>query len=183
MIIEGHVSILGPRSRGMVGARVVVWSGVGPCGRPGGGGIGPITPSPHLGRPQGSPPNTTPHHPRPYGRSVSVLLSPSLRIHSTNLRRLSNTCHSQQVCAHAQVCLLLLGLALHAMEGTGHNRFEAVVDLVLSPEKALQVLHPLEVAHRYAAGVRHDVRDYRNTAIGEDAVGIRGGWTIGSLND
>jgi len=60
---QGHASMLRPRSRGIVGARVVVWSGVGPCGRPGGGGIGPIATGLHHGRPQGSPPFPTPPTP------------------------------------------------------------------------------------------------------------------------
>ena len=54
---------------------------------------------------------------------------------------------------------------------------------MFSPEKALQVLYPLEVADGHATCIGQDIRHNRNAAIIEDMVCLWRRRTIGSLND
>ena len=53
----------------------------------------------------------------------------------------------------------------------------------LVPAVLLHVLHPLEVAHGYAAGVGVDIRQERDPLLEEDGVRLRVGWVVRSLED
>ena len=52
-----------------------------------------------------------------------------------------------------------------------------------SPEQATEVLHPLEVRDGDAAGVREDVRQHEDAALGEDRVRLDRGRAVGALRD
>ncbi len=62
-------------------------------------------------------------------------------------------------------------------------RVEARVDLVLAPEEAGEVLHPLEVADRDAAGVGQHVGHHQHALVVQDSVGLRGGRAVGAFDD
>ena len=72
---------------------------------------------------------------------------------------------------------------MHRTIGAFHNGLQAVIDLILGPEETLQVLHPLEVAHRHATGIRQDIRHNRNAAIIEDTIRIWSSRSISRLNN
>src|SRR5207247_7200060 len=55
---------------------------------------------------------------------------------------------------------------------------EAPVHGLFVPEVAAAVLHPFEVAHRHAAGVRKDVGNDEDALLLEDLVGGGGGGTV-----
>src|SRR5258706_7909444 len=112
-------------------------------------------------------------HPSPRRRGAGVRF---LRIYPAHLRGLGDTADGEQIRRHAEVARLLLALGVHRLEAAHHNALESPVDLVLRPEEALQVLHPLEVAHRDTASVGQDIRHNLNAARAEDVVGLRGGW-------
>src|SRR5262245_23177638 len=77
----------------------------------------------------------------------------------------------------------LSGLGPDSAEGLEHQLPELGVHLLLVPEVLLQVLHPLEVADRHAAGVAEDVRDDERVGLRQDAVRLRGGRAVGAFGD
>src|SRR5439155_16976246 len=60
---------------------------------------------------------------------------------------------------------------------------EAAVHLDLAPVLHALVLDPLVVRDRHAARVGDDVRDQLDAALGEDAVALRRGRTVGALGN
>ena len=60
---------------------------------------------------------------------------------------------------------------------------ELRADLVARPEEPSEVLHPLEVRDGDAAGVREDVRQDRDPALGEDLVRLERGRAVRALGD
>jgi len=71
----------------------------------------------------------------------------------------SHTVNRHHVGGNAVVDAVEFGVANHFVEGAIHNVKEALVDFALAPEEALAVLHPLEVAHRNAAGIPENIGD------------------------
>src|SRR3954453_14099021 len=69
---------------------------------------------------------------------------------------------------------LVVGERGDLLVGAFHDRLEPVVPLVLGPPVGLQVLHPLVVGDRDAAGVGEDVRDDDHAPALEDLVGVGG---------
>src|SRR5438874_2400145 len=72
---------------------------------------------------------------------------------------------------------------IHGIEALAHDVGEPVVDGVLRPEVPAAVLHPLEVRHRDAAGVREDVRNDEHALLVKNGIRARGGWTIRAFAD
>ena len=68
-------------------------------------------------------------------------------------------------------------------EGLDHDLLELRVDDRLAPVVAVEVLDPLEVADRHAAGVAQDVRDQEHAVLGQDLVGVGRGRAVGGLGD
>src|SRR5918992_1325215 len=64
-----------------------------------------------------------------------------------------------------------------------HEILEPLVDALLAPAFALQVLHPFQVANRDAAGAAEDVRDHPHAAVLEEHVAVRGGGMVRELED
>ena len=60
-----------------------------------------------------------------------------------------------------------------AVERVAELLGEPRADLVAVPEQAAEILHPLEVRDRDAAGVREHVREHEDAALGEDRVAPR----------
>ena len=62
------------------------------------------------------------------------------------------------------------------LERVGHDFRKLRVHFFLGPEEALQTLHPLEVGHDHAAGVRENVRNNERAAIFEfsQSIGVIG---------
>ncbi|ETH22313.1 hypothetical protein L564_1785 [Bordetella pertussis CHLA-15] len=77
---------------------------------------------------------------------------------------------------------MLLGHLRHGAVGLAHQALEPLVDLLLAPEEAGEVLHPLEVADRHAAGVGQHVGHHVDAVLAQDIVGFRGGRAVGALD-
>src|SRR5258706_16342595 len=107
--------------------------------------------------------------PSPRRRGAGVRF---LRIYSAHLRGLGDTADGEQIRRHAEVARLLLALGVHRLEAAHHDALESLDDLVLRPEEALQVLHPLEVAHRHATGVGQEIRHDLDSTRADDVVGL-----------
>ena len=73
----------------------------------------------------------------------------------------------------AQSQVPILGQVPHAVEGVAHLVLETAANVVAAPEQPAEVLHPLEVRDRDPAGIREDVREYRDPALGEDRVRLQ----------
>ena len=87
----------------------------------------------------------------------------------------------QHVGGDTVVDVVRFGVGKDVVEARGHNVVEALIDLVLGPEVAHAVLHPLEVAGGDAAGVGEDVGDDEDVLVGEDVVGDGGGGAVGAF--
>src|SRR5262245_12160277 len=85
------------------------------------------------------------------------------------VRHLADACDER---AGAEFHLTILGEVPHAIECVRELLGELCADLVPCPEEPAEVLHPLEVRDRDAAGVREDVREHRDSALPEDLVGL-----------
>ena len=66
---------------------------------------------------------------------------------------------------------LVLGDGVDPVESVAHHVGELEPDLVAVPEQPPEVLHPLEVRDRDAAGIREDVRDDGDPPLAEGANG------------
>ena len=66
-----------------------------------------------------------------------------------------------------------------SMYAEPHSLLQFRVHVVLVPAELLHVLHPLEIAHRHATGVRINVRQHRDPLLLEDRVGVRIGRVVG----
>ena len=62
-----------------------------------------------------------------------------------------------------------------------HHVLQAFIHFAFAPEKALAILHPLEVADRDAAGIAENVRDDEDSLLLDNRIGVRGGGAIGAL--
>jgi hypothetical protein len=76
-----------------------------------------------------------------------------------------------------------LGIGPDPRERTDQDLVEPRVDLLLGPEEAREVLHPLEVRHGDAAGVRDHVGHHRDAAVAQDQVCLGQGRAVGALQD
>src|SRR5438270_9870285 len=83
----------------------------------------------------------------------------------------------------SQSHVLLLRERGRCVERRRHNVAKLAVYLVLAPEVRLDVLYPLEIANRYAAGVREDVWDDVHAARRERVIGLRRRRPVRALND
>jgi hypothetical protein len=83
----------------------------------------------------------------------------------------------------AQRDIAFIGHRPDLIEGADHDVFEAAVDLLFAPEKAGEVLHPLEIRHRDAAGIGQHIRHHQDAALTQNIVGGRRGRAIGTLDD
>src|SRR5256885_3849863 len=125
--------------------------------------------------------------PRPLCRwraSASLRRCPSARrlgVYASRERGLGDPADRNHVRGRAHVDLVLLGHVEHVVEGLHHYLFQARVDRGLAPEQVLEVLHPLEVAHRDAAGVAEDVRDEEHALLVEDPIGFGRGGAVRGL--
>ena len=78
---------------------------------------------------------------------------------------------------------LLLAKVPDAVERVAELVGEPRADLVARPEQPAEVLHPLEVGDRDAAGVREHVREHGDAALGEDLVGLDRRRAVRALGD
>ena len=85
--------------------------------------------------------------------------------------------------AHAEVAVVGAAHLLGVPEGAGHVRLELPVHLLLVPHEPLDVLHPLEVAHRHAARVGQDVRQDQHPLLRQNLVGLGVCRVVRSLDD
>ncbi len=67
--------------------------------------------------------------------------------------------------------------------GALHNALQAIVNLVLGPEEALQILHPFKVADGYTASVGQNIGNNSNTSVIKDVISFGIGRAIGGLNN
>src|SRR5438309_485696 len=124
--------------------------------------------------------HTPPGVPRP-ARGPPQRRDNASGIHPTQPVHRRHATHRDDVGGDAGVHLVLLRRCRDLVEGAHHDALEPTVHSVFVPEIAAAVLHPLEVAHRHAAGVREDVGNDENTLPFEDLIGGRGGGTVRAL--
>src|SRR5207248_822123 len=77
---------------------------------------------------------------------------------------------------------LLLRHRPHAVECIGHLVGKLDANLLAVPEQPAEILHPLEVGHGHATGVREDVRHDGNAAVGENRIRLERRRAIRSLD-
>ncbi len=70
-----------------------------------------------------------------------------------DLGRLGDAGDGQEVGACAHIDFSLIGDIQNVVEALRHDLAELQVDLILTPEEGLQVLHPFEVGDGHPAGV------------------------------
>ena len=77
----------------------------------------------------------------------------------------------------------LVGQVPDAVECVFELLGELVLDLVPAPEQPSEILDPLEIGDGDAAGIRQDVREDDDAALGEDRVGVDGRRPVRPLRD
>src|SRR5262245_29625697 len=104
--------------------------------------------------PPRSPRNDKARRDRPAG--LIIPSRPASREQPAAQLLLGHLLHPQAQRRHPHRQVAVLGQLAHLAERPQHQLAQLVVDLVLAPHELLDVLHPLEVAHRHAAGVAQD---------------------------
>src|SRR4051794_1493409 len=84
----------------------------------------------------------------------------------------------EHVSRNTVVYVVRFGVANNVFERRAHDVIELFVDDRFLPEISLTILNPFEVRSGYAAGVGENVGDDEDVFVGEDFVGVRGGWTV-----
>src|SRR5579862_8672130 len=105
------------------------------------------------------------------------------RVDAAVVRCLGNTLDGKEVCALPQRNPVLLRPIPYLCERAMHHLLETSVDLVLVPEERLQILDPLEIGDRHAAGVGEDVGYDGDAALLEQDVRVGSDRTVGRLED
>src|SRR3972149_5539548 len=106
-----------------------------------------------------------------------------LREYATVYYRLRHPRDGEHVGRQPHGDLLGFSVVEHVVEALDHDLLELLVDVLLRPEEVLNVLHPLEVGYRHAAGIGDDVGHQHDTAPIEDAVRLRGSRAVRALDD
>src|SRR5579872_1349316 len=96
----------------------------------------------------------------------------ALRVDAAETRRFCHAAHGHRVCALPHVHLETVRLSERIAESALHDAPQPLVDGLLLPEELLEILHPLEVRHRDAAGVSENVRQDHDPALVQDVVGL-----------
>src|SRR5712672_317765 len=105
----------------------------------------------------------------------------TLSVNAAHLERAGYAIDGQHVRRYSIVDLMRFGVAYHFIEGIFHNIHKALVYFALPPEKALAVLHPLEIADCNAACIAKDIGHGENTFGVNDGVGLPGGRAVGAF--
>ena len=71
---------------------------------------------------------------------------------------------------------------MHRLKRLHHDAFQLAVDLVFVPEELCQVLHPLEIRHRDAAGVGQNVGQHQHIIFVKNGVSAGRGRPVGRLS-
>src|SRR5438128_2715398 len=103
------------------------------------------------------------------------------RVNSTHPGVICNAVDGQHVSRRAGINRVRVGIAAKVVEAGHHRILKPFVHNVFAPEVAHAILDPFEIRDRYAAGVREDIRDYKDSLLIKDFVGRRGSWAIRSL--
>ena len=121
----------------------------------------------------------------PGSRTAAVASAPrALRVQAAHRGGVGDALDGQQVGGGAHVDRLPCAASSSvSSEGLDHDLLELLVDLASLQKSRLQVLDPLEVADRDAAGVAQDVRDQEDAALVEDLVGLGRRRAVGGLGD
>src|SRR5207248_445690 len=109
---------------------------------------------------------------------VSFKKSASLGINAAQFQHRSHSVDRQHVRRDAVVDLVRLGVPHHFIERILHEIQQPLVHFALPPEESLPVLHPFEIAHRYAAGIPQNIRYGEDTLGIDNSVGLPGGWPV-----
>ena len=96
---------------------------------------------------------------------ISRGLRPRLRVEAAHRGGVGDALDGQQVGRRAHVHAFAEAHRQDVLERLDHDPLELVVDLGLVPEVAVEVLDPLEVADRHAAGVAQDVGDLEDAPL------------------
>src|SRR5205823_807617 len=89
----------------------------------------------------------------------------------------------EHVSAGAHVYVAVGGGLVHVLEGALHDALQLLVDFVLGPVVALDILRPLEIGYGHAAGVRQNVGEDHDALLEQDMVGLGRGRAVGGLGD
>ena len=141
--------------------------------------IKPILRAVHL-----LPPDQTPEFQRESAKSKAESRAPRpLGVQAALLARDQDPLAGDRERRGAQADLVAVGGVPDLLQRVDHDLVEADVDLVLAPEEAREVLHPLEVADGHAAGVADDVGHDQDAALAEDVVGLGQRRAVGAFED
>src|ERR1051325_445558 len=109
-------------------------------------------------------------------------LSITLRIDSSDGRRISNSLHANDVGSRSHIDLVLPGRLEDIVISAEQYLLHLPIDLVLLPEELLQVLHPLEIGDDRATCVCQDVRHQIHALVIQNPVGGRSRGAVCSLD-
>src|SRR5208283_2067796 len=102
-------------------------------------------------------------------------------VNAAQLESGSHAVDCQHVGGNPVVDAVEFSIANHLVEGAFHHVEKALVDFALAPEKALAVLHPLEIAHGDAAGIAKNIGNGENPLCIDDGVGLPGCGAVGAF--
>src|SRR6266849_4176805 len=95
-----------------------------------------------------------------------------LWIYASYRCRVGHALNRQGVRGGAHVNPLVHRSVQDLVERARDHMVQLRVDLLLLPEESLEVLHPLEVRHDHATGVREDVRNHEDPTLVKDGVRV-----------
>src|SRR5208337_1606713 len=95
--------------------------------------------------------------------------SPS-RINSAQFEAEGDAVDGHHVSGDAVVDVVLFSVIHHIVECGNHDGFQALIHHGFLPKVSLPVLHPLEIGHRHATGIRQNIGDDEDAAVKQNII-------------
>src|SRR5579862_8974122 len=119
------------------------------------------------------------------GRSDTVCCAPTvthlLCVDAAQFQGAGHAINRHNICGDTIIHPMGFRVKYNLIETLFHHVLQAFIHFAFTPEKALAVLHPLEIADRYATRIAENVRDDENSLSLDNRVGVRRGGTVGAL--
>ena len=103
------------------------------------------------------------------------------RIDASHPRVVGHSVYRQHVSRGPGVDRVGVRITAQIVETGDHRFLQPLVNYILAPEIAHSVLHPFKIGNCYAAGVRQNVGNHKNSLLMQDLVRRGGRWAIGAL--
>src|SRR5580692_8333589 len=103
------------------------------------------------------------------------------RIDAAQFQGAGHAINRHNICGDTIIHPVGFGVKHNLIETLLHHVLQAFIYFALAPEKALAILHPLEVADGDASGISKNVRDDEDSLFLDDRVGVRRGGAVGAL--